>query len=156
VPLVFQLLKEHAIYEKDLDNFEATEEKLAETMTFGPPESNPATSTRPARVVLIYNDSGEPAGFLLYYHNYSSWRARSGIYMEDLFIREPDRNKGYGTKLMRAVAREVLRSDGVRLDWSAVTWNEKSIGFYKSLGAKTLESLRVMRVERESLEKLAD
>lgn len=76
--------------------------------------------------------------------------------MEDLFIREPDRNKGYGTKLMRAVAREVLRSDGVRLDWSAVTWNEKSIGFYKSLGAKTLESLRVMRVEMESLEKLAD
>lgn len=92
----------------------------------------------------------------LYFYNYSTWRAKAGIYLEDLYVRQSERKRGYGSLLLRALAKEVVAMDGGRLDWVVLKWNEPSIQFYESIGAKRMDDWVGMRVDREALVKLAE
>lgn len=172
VPTILELIRELADYEHELDAVEATVESLSSTIAFAPPTegvekatansttdptANSISPTRPARCLLVFNEQGQPAGLALYFYNYSTWRARHGIYLEDLFVRESERGKGYGRRLLAELAREVQASAGGRLEWSVLKWNEPSIRFYEDvIGARKMDEWVGMRVEgEESLRKLA-
>ncbi|EFX02327.1 gcn5-related n-acetyltransferase [Grosmannia clavigera kw1407] len=165
VPTVLQLIFELAEYEHEVDSVKATEEKLLQTIAFAPSvaeataghqePTEPTTSSRPARCLLVVAPDGDVAGLALYYYNYSTWHARPGIYLEDLFVRPAHRKKGYGHVLLETLAKEVVAMGGGRLEWSVLKWNAPSIKFYESLGAKTMSEWSVMRVDGDSLLKLA-
>ena len=91
----------------------------------------------------------------LYFYNYSTWRARSGIYLEDLFVMSSMRKRGYGKRLLVELAKETVAMGGGRLEWSVLKWNEPSIKFYESIGATAMNEWVGMRVDRSGLEKLA-
>lgn len=173
VPAILGLIKELADYEKELQSVEATEEKLLSTIAFAPsspsattttwddkglPVTGPIDSTRPARCLLLFSP-GKPTqavGMALYFYNYSTWRAKAGIYLEDLYVSPSERNKGYGKRLLVTLAKEVVAMDGGRLDWSVLKWNEPSIRFYVDvIGATRMEEWVGMRVDREALVKLS-
>jgi GNAT superfamily N-acetyltransferase len=166
VPTILQLIQELADYEHESSSVEATPEKLLSTLAFAPSglvsPSNTALSdgdsispTRPARCLLIFSPSGEPAGLALYFYNYSTWRAKPGIYLEDLYVRESERGMGYGQRLIGELAKEVVSMDGGRLEWSVLKWNKPSIEFYERIGAKALSEWQVMRVDGVGLKELA-
>ncbi|KAH9210964.1 N-acetyltransferase-like protein [Leptodontidium sp. 2 PMI_412] len=170
IPTILQLIQELADYEKEPNAVEATPELLAETIAFAPspsPSSSSTTSpaadetissTRPARCLLLFTPSGSAAGMALYFYNYSTWKARPGIYLEDLFVREIYRGKGYGQRLIQELAREVVDMKGGRLEWCVLKWNTPSIGFYESerIGARALSEWQTMRVDGEGLRTLAE
>jgi GNAT superfamily N-acetyltransferase len=91
----------------------------------------------------------------LYFYNYSTWRSKPGIYLEDLFVKPSERGKGYGKRLLVALAQEVVAMGGARLEWSVLKWNEPSIKFYESIGAVAMNEWVGMRVDRKGLDKLA-
>lgn len=92
----------------------------------------------------------------LYFYNYSTWRARPGIYLEDLFVTESERGNGYGLRLLAELAKEVVEMGGKRLEWCVLKWNEPSIRFYEDIvGAKAMDGWQTMRIDGEALEKLA-
>ncbi|CAK7212114.1 Peroxygenase 1 [Sporothrix curviconia] len=165
VPAILRLVRELADYEHAIDSVEATEEKLLATLAFAPSTPQPhndvvapaeLTSTdRPARCLILLTPEGIPAGIALYFYNYSTWRARPGIYLEDLFVSPSQRKKGYGRKLLEALAKEVVEMQGGRLEWSVLKWNEPSIKFYESIGATMMNEWVGMRVDGEGLVKLA-
>ena len=166
VGTILSLIKELADYEHELESVLATEQTLLSTIAFAPSDADPAipTSTpqtepispsRPARCLLLFNESGEPGGMALYFYNYSTWRARPGIYLEDLFVRPTERKKGYGKRLLVALAGEVVAMGGGRLEWSVLKWNEPSIKFYEGIGATMMSEWVGMRVDGDGLQKLA-
>jgi len=166
VPTILKLIQELADYEKESDAVLATHETLSNTIAFAPTgivsPSNTIQSTgdaisasRPARCLLIFTPSGEAAGMALYFYNYSTWRAKPGIYLEDLFVRENVRGKGYGQRLLGELAKEVVAMDGGRLEWSVLKWNTPSIQFYERIGAKAMTEWQTMRVDGEGLNELA-
>lgn len=118
--------------------------------------TEPTSASRPARCILAYSPEGAPVGMALYFYNYSTWRAKPGIYLEDLFVPEAERKKGYGLMLLKALARECVAMGGGRMDWSVLKWNKPSIRFYESIGAKAMDEWVGMRVDREDLVKLAE
>lgn len=165
-PLILQLIQELADYEKESAANQATVPTLEATIAFAPsdatgpktsttPNTEPTSSTKPARCLLLFTPEGEPAGMALYFYNYSTWRAKPGIYLEDLFVRETMRGRGYGKRLLVELAKEVVGMDGGRLDWVVLKWNEPSIKFYESIGAKAMSEWVGMRVDNEGLQKLA-
>jgi len=91
----------------------------------------------------------------LYFYNYSTWRARPGIFLEDLFVSQTERGNGYGKRLLVALAKEVVAMGGGRLEWSVLKWNEPSIKFYESIGAAAMNEWVGMRVDGEGLTRLA-
>ena len=97
----------------------------------------------------------KPVGLALYFYNYSTWRARPGIYLEDLYVKESERGKGYGQRLLGQLAKEVLEIEGGRLEWSVLKWNTPSIKFYEGIGARAMTEWQTMRVDGEGLENLA-
>ncbi|HEX7809185.1 MAG TPA: GNAT family N-acetyltransferase [Thermoanaerobaculia bacterium] len=146
VPLITRFIRELAEYERLGHEVVATEDKVRETV-FGP---------RPYAEVLIAEAEGDPVGFALFFHNYSTFLARPGIYLEDLYVRPELRGKGYGKALLAklaAIARE--RTCG-RFEWAVLNWNEPAIQFYRSLGALPMNHWTVYRVTGEELDKLAD
>ncbi|PMD62731.1 GCN5-related N-acetyltransferas-like protein [Hyaloscypha bicolor E] len=166
VHTILQLIQELADYENEPNAVEATPESLLNTLSFAPsglvsPDNttqstgDPISPTRPARCLLLFTPSGEAVGMALYFYNYSTWRARAGIYLEDLFVRETVRGKGYGQRLLGELAKECVAMDAGRLEWSVLKWNTPSIEFYERVGAKALTEWQTMRVEREGLEELA-
>ncbi|KAI2468506.1 N-acetyltransferase [Annulohypoxylon bovei var. microspora] len=164
VPTILELIRELADYEHELDAVEATETTLLSTIAFAPdnveststaPNTESTSPSRPARCLLLFNEEGSPAGMALYFYNYSTWRAKAGIYLEDLYVRSTERKKGYGKKLLVELAKEVVATNGGRLEWSVLKWNEPSIKFYESIGAKMMNEWVGMRVDREGLTKLA-
>lgn len=159
VPTILQLIQELADYERESDAVEATHETLLNTIAFAaPPTSStnePISSARPARAILIFTPEGRPAGLALYFYNYSTWRARPGIYLEDLFVRETERGHGYGQRLLGELAKELLEMEGGRLEWSVLKWNTPSIQFYERIGAKAMTEWQTMRVDGEGLKALA-
>ncbi|KAJ8119640.1 hypothetical protein ONZ43_g3459 [Nemania bipapillata] len=164
IPSILQMIRELADYEHELDAVEATEASLDATIAFAPdnvestpaaPNTEPITRTRPSRCLLLFNERDEAAGMALYFYNYSTWRAKAGIYLEDLFVRSSERKKNYGKRLLVELAKEVVTMGGGRLDWSVLKWNEPSIRFYESLGANPMNEWVGMRVDGESLMKLA-
>lgn len=91
----------------------------------------------------------------LYFYNYSTWRSKPGIYLEDLYVKLDQRKKGYGKRLLVELAKEVLAMEGARLEWSVLKWNEPSIKFYESIGAQAMNEWVGMRVDNDGLTKLA-
>jgi len=98
---------------------------------------------------------GEPAGFALFFHNFSTFKGRPGIYLEDLFVRPQARGRGIGRRLLAYLARTAVERRCARLEWAVLDWNEPSIGFYRSLGAVPLEEWTLFRLTGESLALLA-
>jgi GNAT superfamily N-acetyltransferase len=145
VPLILQLIKGLAEYEKLADAVSATEEELRRSL-FGP---------RPAAEVIIGYAGDEPAGFALFFHNYSTFLAKPGIYLEDLFVRPEWRGHGYGRQLLAHLATLAVERGCGRLEWVVLDWNEPAIGFYESLGAKPMREWRVFRLTGDGLHQLA-
>ncbi len=146
VPLILSFIKKLAVYEKLASEVTATEEILRETL-FG--------QRRYAEVIIGYH-RGEPVGFALFFHNYSTFLGKPGIYLEDLFVDEQHRGKGFGKALLVHLARLTKQRNCGRLEWSVLDWNEPSINFYKALGARPMDDWTVFRVTGEALDKLAD
>lgn len=92
----------------------------------------------------------------LYFYNYSTWRSAPGIYLEDLYVQPKARGSGYGFKLLKYLAKQVLEAKGRRLEWSVLTWNEPSIRFYEQVGAKGMNEWLKMMVEGDALNNLAE
>ena len=141
VPLILTFIRELAEYEKLLHEVEATEADLAETL-FGP---------TPRAEVMIAESEGSAAGFALFFHNYSTFAGRPGIYLEDLYVRPAARGKGVGRALLAHLADLALARGCARLEWAVLDWNRPAIGFYESLGAKAMDEWTVYRLSGETL-----
>lgn len=146
VPLILSFIRELAEYEKLGHEVVATEETLRESL-FG--------ERRVAEVLLGYMD-GEPAAFALFFHNFSTFLGRPGIYLEDLFVRPEHRGSGIGKAMLSHLARLAVERGCGRLEWWVLDWNEPAIGFYEKLGAVPMDDWAVYRLTGEALEKLAE
>lgn len=145
VPLILWFIKELARYERLLDEVVTTEEVLRESL-FG--------ERRVAEVVIGYHQ-GEPAAFALFFHNFSTFLGRPGIYLEDLFVKPEFRGRGYGRAMLSHLAKLTKQRNCGRLEWRVLDWNESAIKFYKNLGAIPMDEWTVFRVTGEALDKLA-
>jgi len=146
IPLIRQFILELADYERAKPGeAPVTEKDLAETL-FG---------KKPAAEVLIAYLGDTPAGFALFFHNYSTWLGKRGIYLEDLFVRPAARKHGVGFALLRALARIALDRDCGRLDWSVLTWNELAISFYTRIGARHMDDWTTFRLTGDALAQIA-
>ncbi len=143
--LILHFIKELAEYEKMLDEVVATEELLEEWIF----------KQKKAEVIFAVED-GEELGFALFFHNFSTFLGRSGIYLEDLFVKPKYRGLGYGRALLKQLAKIAVERGCGRLEWWCLDWNKSSIDFYLSLGAKPMEEWTVYRVDGEGLRNLAD
>lgn len=145
VPLILSLIRELAAYEREPDAVETTEADLLRD-GFGP---------NPVIHCLIAEAEGQPAGFALYFFNYSTWRGRPGIHLEDLFVRPEFRGRGVGKALLAAVARVAVERRCGRLQWDVLEWNQPAIDFYQSIGARFMSEWRIMRMTDDALAALA-
>jgi GNAT superfamily N-acetyltransferase len=145
VPVIISFIKKLAAYEKLSHEVVATDALVRETL-FG---------ARPTAEVAIGYLEDKPVGFVLFFHNYSTFLGRPGIYIEDLFVEENFRRRGYGSALLLYVARLAKERRCGRLEWSVLDWNEPAIRFYKKLGALPMSEWTVFRVTGDSLDKLA-
>lgn len=145
VPLIRQLIMELADYERMRDAAVATDAQLREQL-FG---------AQPAAEVLIGEVDGQPAGFALFFHNFSTFLGRRGLYLEDLFVRPQFRGAGLGKHLMASLARLAVHRGCGRFEWSVLDWNTPSIGFYRSIGAVGMDEWTVQRLEGDALHALA-
>ena len=149
VPLIAALIRELAEYEKLTHEVRFDEAVLAAKL-FGQNGGH-----GPFAEVLIGEVGGEPQGFALFFHNFSTFEGRPGIYLEDLYVRPAARGAGLGKALLRHLAALALERDCARLEWSVLDWNAPAIGFYEALGAKPMDEWTVMRVDGPALEALA-
>jgi GNAT superfamily N-acetyltransferase len=145
VPLILTFIRDLARYEKLEDKVVATEESLRATL-FG---------NRPFAEVLIAEEDETPAGFAIFFHNYSTFLARPGIYLEDLFVKPEMRGRGYGRALLARLAAIANERGCGRVEWAVLDWNAPSIAFYKSLGAVPLDDWIIFRLTGEALDALA-
>jgi GNAT superfamily N-acetyltransferase len=145
VPLIVRFIRELAEYERLAHECVATEESVRETL-FG---------ARPYAEVIVAEEGGEPAGFALFFHNYSTFLARPGIYLEDLYVRPEMRGRGVGKALLIRLAQIAEERNCGRLEWAVLNWNEDAIRFYRSLGAAPQDEWTVYRVTGEALRNLA-
>jgi GNAT superfamily N-acetyltransferase len=141
VPTIWGLIQELAEFERLLDQFVATEERLHSSL-FGP---------RPSAEVLMARLNNESVGFALFFHNYSTFRAQPGIYLEDLYIRPAFRGRGYGEALLSHIAQLAVTRGCGRFEWSVLDWNQRAIDFYKKLGAVPLNDWTMFRVSDQAL-----
>jgi GNAT superfamily N-acetyltransferase len=146
VPLILQFIRGLAEYERLSHEVAATEQGLRETL-FG---------SRPAAEVVLCYFGEEPAGFALFFHNYSTFVGKPGLYLEDLFVLPKFRGRGCGKALLAHLAKLAVERNCGRFEWTVLDWNEPAIGFYKKLGAKLLEDWRVCRMTGEALKQLAE
>ena len=144
VPLILQFIRELAEYERAPDAAVATVEILTDAL-FG---------ERPAAEVLIAWLDDEPAGFALFFHNFSTWLGRRGIYLEDIFVRPGSRRSGIGEALLREIAAIAVDRGCGRVEWSVLNWNELAISFYRKIGAVALDDWTTFRLIGEPLAKL--
>jgi GNAT superfamily N-acetyltransferase len=145
VPAIRSLIRELAEYEREPEKAVATEADLFRD-GFGP-------APRYQCVMAVWN--GEVAGFAFYFHNYSTWQGKWGLYLEDLFVRPALRKNGIGKALLVELARTAVREKCGRFQWQVLDWNQPAIDFYEKLGAKALREWITMRVEGDALERLA-
>ena len=145
IPTILRFVKGLAEYEGLAHEVVATEENLRESM-FGPRAS--------AEAVIAYSAS-EPVGFAVFFHNYSTFLGRSGLYLEDLFVLPEWRGRGLGRILMGYVARIAVARDCGRLEWSVLDWNEPAIDFYQALGARPMDEWTTYSLTGEALEQLS-
>ena len=145
IPLILQFIKALAEYEKLDHQVIATEARLREAL-FGP---------APDAEVVIACAGGEPAGFALFFHNFSTFLAQRGLYLEDLFVKPEWRGHGIGKRLLMHLAGVALERKCGRVEWAVLDWNEPAIQFYRSLGAQHLHDWKIFRVTGEALQHLA-
>ena len=145
VPLLRALIAELAEYERLADAAVATDDDLRAQL-FG---------AQPAAEVLIGEVDGEAAGFALFFHNFSTFLGKRGLYLEDLFVRPAHRDSGLGKHLMAALARIAVQGDCGRFEWSVLDWNAAAIGFYRRIGAVGMDEWTVQRLEGDALHALA-
>lgn len=145
LPLIAQFIRDLAEYERLADEVRFDEAVLGDRL-FGP---------RPYAEVLIGEIDGSPQGFALFFHNFSTFEGKPGIYLEDLFVRPEARGSGLGKALLKRLAALAVERDCARLEWSVLDWNEPSIQFYKALGAKAMDEWTIYRVDGDALGELA-
>jgi GNAT superfamily N-acetyltransferase len=145
VPLILALVRELAEYEREPDAVEADESLLAANL-FG---------QQPGAEVVIADVDGQPAGFALFFHNFSTWLGRRGLYLEDLFVRPEFRGRGVGQVLMAYLAKLAVDRGCGRFEWSVLDWNTPAIEFYRRLGAVGMDEWTVQRVNGDALHALA-
>jgi GNAT superfamily N-acetyltransferase len=146
VPLLQELVCALAAYERLSNECIATEEKLAATL-FG---------ARRVAEALIADLDGTPAGFALFFPNYSTFLAHPGLYLEDLFVKPELRGRGVGRALFHRVAQIAVENGCGRFEWAALNWNEPALGFYKHMGAAAISDWTVYRLTGEDLRKAAE
>jgi GNAT superfamily N-acetyltransferase len=145
VPTLLALIRALARYERLEHEVVGTEEDLREHL-FG---------SRPRAEALLVDEGGHAVAFALFFHNYSTFLCKPGLYLEDLFVLPEHRRKGYGKALLSALARLARERGCGRFEWAVLQWNEPAIAFYESLGARKMDDWRVMRVSGEALDRLA-
>jgi GNAT superfamily N-acetyltransferase len=153
-----RFILELAEYQNDLHQVTATEESLKRSITFDPEtpdytgndsERISTSPSRPARCLLIFNESGAAVGMAIFFYSYVTWRAQPGIYLEDFYVSASERGKGYGRKLIGALIEELRAVGGARLEWRVLDWNEASIGFYEGVGSTKMDGWMDMKLEFE-------
>ena len=142
--LILSFIRELADYEKMLDQVVATEDLLREQLF----------DKHGAEVLFALAD-GQEVGFALFFHNFSTFLGRRGVYLEDLFVKPAFRGQGYGKALLKKLARIAIERGCGRLEWWCLDWNTPSIGFYRSLGAEAMEDWTVYRIAGDTLQELA-
>jgi GNAT superfamily N-acetyltransferase len=145
LPIILKLIHELAAYERAPNEVVATPEGL-EKVLFGP---------KPAAEVLLGEEAGEPVCFAVFFHNFSTWLGRRGLYLEDLFVRPALRGKGYGRALLVRLAQIAWERDCGRMEWAVLDWNEPAIEFYRKLGARPNDEWTIFRLTREGITHLA-
>jgi GNAT superfamily N-acetyltransferase len=146
LPVILQLIRDLAEYERAPDDVVATEEGLRDVL-FGP---------RPAAEVLLALENETPVGFAVFFHNFSTWLGRPGLYLEDLFVRPDRRGRGYGRALLVHLAGLARERKCGRMEWAVLDWNEPAIEFYRKLGARPNEEWTIFRLTEEKIASLAD
>lgn len=146
VSIILELIRALAEYERAPNDVVATEQILQETL-FG---------KKPAAEVLLLFENEVAAGFALFFHNFSTWIGRPGLYLEDLFVRPEHRGKGYGRALLIELAKIARERNCGRMEWAVLDWNEPAIEFYRKLGAKPMNEWTVFRLTRDEIAKLAE
>jgi GNAT superfamily N-acetyltransferase len=145
VPVILELIRDLATYERAPNEVTATEEQLVDVL-FG---------DRPAAEVLLAFEGKSPVGFAVFFHNFSTWLGRPGLYLEDLFIKPEKRGRGYGRALLVDLAKIALERGCGRMEWAVLDWNEPAIKFYRALGAKPMDEWTVFRLTRAGIARLA-
>ena len=145
VPVILELIRELATYERAPDEVTATKGQLVDVL-FG---------ERPAAEVLLAFEGKSPIGFAVFFHNFSTWLGRPGLYLEDLFVKPEKRGKGYGRALLVDLAKIARDRACGRMEWAVLNWNEPAIKFYRALGAEPLDEWTVFRLTREGIAELA-
>lgn len=143
--LIFDFICELAKYEKLSSDVTATPEILYESLF-----------VKKQAEVLIGEEDGQAVGFSLFFHNFSTFKGRACLYLEDIFIRPEYRGKGYGKKLLKEMAAIAVERKCDRFDWAVLNWNKPSIEFYKSLGAEPMDEWTVFRLKGDALKKQAE
>jgi GNAT superfamily N-acetyltransferase len=145
VPIILELIRDLATYERAPNEVTATEEQLVDVL-FG---------EKPVAEVLLAFEGKSPVGFAVFFHNFSTWLGRPGLYLEDLFVKPEKRGKGYGRALLVDLAK-IARDRGCgRMEWAVLNWNDPAIQFYRKLGAKPMEEWTVFRLTRDGIAELA-
>ncbi len=145
VPVLLEMFRELAAYEKLEDKLVADEERVRRAL-FG---------ERPAAEAMIAEHDGEPAGYAVYFQTFSTFLSIPGIWLEDIFVRPAHRKAGIGRALLAEVAARLRERGGERLEWSALDWNELALGFYRGLGAERMDTWLTHRLTGEALARLA-
>lgn len=146
LPVVLQLIRDLAEYERAPKEVIATEEGLRDVL-FG---------AEPAAHVLVASESEEPVGFAVYFFNFSTWLARPGLYLEDLFVKPEKRGHGYGRALLAHLARVAHERGCGRMEWAVLDWNKPAIEFYKKIGAVPMDQWTIFRLTRDGIARLAE
>jgi GNAT superfamily N-acetyltransferase len=145
VPVILRFVRELAAFEREPDAVTATEPMLAAAL-FG---------ENPAAEAVLAERTGEPVGFALFFHNFSTWEGRRGLYLEDLYVTPAARGQGAGAALLRHLAALAVARGCARFEWSVLDWNEDAIAFYRAMGAVGQEEWTVQRVSGDALARLA-
>ncbi|MCW3836617.1 GNAT family N-acetyltransferase [Sphingomonas canadensis] len=145
VALILRFVRELAEYEREPDAVAATVPMLHEAL-FG---------AKPHAEAVIAEADGVPQGFALFFHNFSTWTGRPGLYLEDLYVTDAARGKGLGKALLRHLAGVALDRGCARFEWSVLDWNTPAVEFYRAMGAQGMDEWTVQRVTGEALERLA-
>ena len=145
VSLILELIRDLATYERAPNDVLATEEQLRRVL-FG---------EKPSAEVVLGFEGESPVGFAVFFHNFSTWLGRPGLYLEDLFVKPELRGKGYGRALLVHLARIAEERGCGRLEWAVLDWNEPAIQFYRKLGAKPMDDWTVFRLTGEEISTLA-
>jgi GNAT superfamily N-acetyltransferase len=144
IPIIRRLIEALADYEKLREECIITDEDL----------NNWLFQTPKAKAVVCWQQ-GEPVGFALYFNNFSTFKGKPGIYLEDLFVKPEHRGKGHGKALLKYLAKEAVDNGYARFEWSVLDWNQPSIDFYDSVGAKLMHEWKICRVDGQELLDLA-